>query len=133
MASRAAMLSRDEARLAQPANPLAEWISLDACSAWQNGMSKGYDLRGAGCDEFFLVRHRDQFYAYLNSCPHWPQATLPWRKDAYLDGNQAYIMCYGHGARFTIEQGLCVEGPCHGQYLTAIPCRVREGRVEVLI
>ncbi|KAF1021574.1 MAG: hypothetical protein GAK30_01793 [Paracidovorax wautersii] len=84
------------------------------------GQARGFDLDGLGRDQVFVVCKAGGVHAYLNACPHWPMATLPWRKDAYLDTTGNYIMCHGHGARFSIEGGECVSGPCVGQHLTAV-------------
>lgn len=29
-------------------------------------------------------------------------------------------MCHAHGARFEPDTGLCVQGPCRGQYLQRV-------------
>lgn len=90
------------------------------------GRARGFDLEGQGRDQLFVVHKAGSLHAYLNSCPHWPTATLPWRKDAYLDTTGNYIMCHGHGARFTVDSGECVSGPCVGQRLTAVALKVEE-------
>ena len=109
------------------------WITLCLSDDLQEGMCKGYDLQGLGRDDVFVTRQDGRVFCYINSCPHWPQATLPWKKDAYLDSTKKWIMCYGHGALFTIDQGLCVEGPCFGERLTAIPLRQRLGMMEIYL
>lgn len=53
---------------------------------------------------------------------------MPWRKHGYLDAAAEHIVCHGHGARFTLEDGLCVLGPCQGQALEAVRLRVEEDR-----
>lgn len=107
------------------------WTALCLVDDLQEGMCKGYDLRGLGRDDVFITRCKGRVYGYINSCPHWPQATLPWKKDAYLDSTKNWIMCYGHGALFTIDQGLCVEGPCMGEKLISVPLRLRLGVIDI--
>ena len=58
---------------------------------------------------------------WLNACPHVDGAPLAWRKDAYLSADGQTIVCYGHGAVFDPESGVCVRGPCIGQRLTPVP------------
>lgn len=107
---------------------LCELTELPSCGAL------GFDLQGRGKDDLFVVRRDGLLRAYRNSCPHWPGSPLPWRKNAYLDGKSEHIVCSGHGARFTLEDGLCVLGPCQGQSLEAIPLRIEQERyVSVLI
>lgn len=104
------------------------WIRLCELSELPQTGARGFDLQGRGTDDFFIVRRGDLLRAYRNSCPHWPGASMPWRKHAYLDGKAVHIVCHGHGARFTLEDGLCVLGPCQGRALEAIPLRIEEER-----
>lgn len=53
---------------------------------------------------------------------------MPWRRHAYLDDKAEHIVCHGHGARFALEDGVCVLGACQGQALEAVPLRVEDGR-----
>jgi nitrite reductase/ring-hydroxylating ferredoxin subunit len=81
---------------------------------------------GQGRDSAFLVRKGGQIYAYQNNCPHVENASLPWRKDEYLNKGRTHIVCSGHGAEFEIEDGYCVLGPCIGKSLKAIKVDVAE-------
>lgn len=95
-----------------------------------DGHSRGFDPTGEGHDSMFIVRRGDALHAWRNACPHIDGAPMPWRKDAYLSGDRQQIVCYAHGARFEIESGLCVRGPCLGQRLEAVALRVDdEGHV----
>jgi len=87
---------------------------------------------GSGPQEIriFLLRKNDQVYAYLNACPHVLSA-LDWMPDRFLDPSRTLIQCATHGAQFRIEDGFCVEGPCAGKSLTAIPIEVIDGEVKV--
>ncbi len=59
---------------------------------------------------------------------------MAWRKDAYLTADGRHIACSGHGARFDIDTGLCVHGPCLGESLHALETQVDEvGNVLVEI
>lgn len=78
----------------------------------------------------FAVRKAGQVHVYVNACPHigLPLEPLPNR---FLDTRKAHIVCAAHGARFRIEDGVCISGPCIGQALEAVPCRVEEGMLVV--
>ena len=49
--------------------------------------------------------------AYANRCPHM-YSTLETFPDRFLDADRRHLVCSTHGARFRVEDGLCVEGPC---------------------
>lgn len=104
----------------------SHWIRLCELRVLPEVGARGFDLRGQGVDDIFVIRQRALLRAYRNSCPHWPGATLPWRKHGYLDHRMEYIVCHGHGAKFTPAEGLCILGPCLGQRLEAIALRIEE-------
>lgn len=78
--------------------------------------------------EFFVVRKRDRVVAYVNSCPH-TGAPLNWSPDEFLDLDKHVIQCSTHDARFRIEDGLCLAGPCVGDSLKKVQIEVRDGWV----
>ncbi|HYH47802.1 MAG TPA: Rieske (2Fe-2S) protein, partial [Thermoanaerobaculia bacterium] len=57
-----------------------------------------------------------------------PLEPLPHR---FLDGTRRFIVCCAHGARFRVEDGFCVSGPCAGDSLEAVEARVEDGAVVV--
>jgi len=72
---------------------------------------------------------KKRYYAYLNACPH---QGVPLNFEAGqqpLDPGRRFLMCGKHGAKFQIETGHCVEGPCAGERLEPISCVVIEGEV----
>ncbi len=69
--------------------------------------------------DIFVIRKDDQVYAYQNICPH-AQASLEWKPDEFLDEKKETIICALHGARFSIEKGDCLGGPCEGIGLTEV-------------
>jgi len=69
--------------------------------------------------DIFVIRKDDQVYAYQNICPH-AQAPLEWNPDEFLDEKKETIICALHGARFSIEKGDCLGGPCEGVGLTEV-------------
>lgn len=65
---------------------------------------------------------------YVDRCPHagWPLAAFDER---FLTRDGAHILCSGHGALFTLEDGACVAGPCAGEALEGWPVAVSAGEV----
>ena len=110
------------------------WVWLCRFDDLPSHGAMGFALKGPGMDDLFIVRREGLLRVYRNSCPHWPGASMPWRKHAYLDSEGAFIVCSGHGARFTLEEGVCVQGPCLGMSLDMIPVRVdQDGCVWIYI
>ena len=96
----------------------------------EEGGARGLPAPPGGFTGLFAVRKGGEVRVYVNSCPHigLPLEPLPNR---FLDTRKAHIVCAAHGARFRIEDGVCVSGPCIGQALEAVPCRVEEGMLVV--
>ena len=89
------------------------------------GIVTGIDGRKTG---IFLVRRGDKVYGYRNQCPH-TGSPLDWLPDQFLDLDKAFIQCATHDARFRIEDGMCVSGPCHGDRLQPVSISVERGEV----
>jgi nitrite reductase/ring-hydroxylating ferredoxin subunit len=79
------------------------------------GQAKSFII-GDGKDrrDIVIVRRHGEFHAYENSCPHqaMPLETFP---DKFLNEDGSLFVCSTHGARFRVEDGFCVSGPCEGQ------------------
>lgn len=84
------------------------------------GEARGFDPGGGPRDTMFVVRRGERVTAWRDACPHVDGAPLAWRKNAYLSADGRNIVCYGHGAVFDIETGLCTRGPCVGLSLTPV-------------
>lgn len=94
-----------------------------------DGNSRGF-LRQDGHDRVFAVRIGADAYVYLNACPHeW--VSMNFRKDYFMNGDNSEIVCYAHGAHFTIESGLCTSGPCINKALVKVPHRISAGAVII--
>lgn len=96
-----------------------------------DGESRGFAPAPGGFTGLFAIRRGVRVAVYVNSCPHLglPLDPAPHR---FLDAKRTAIVCSAHGARFRIEDGECVSGPCYGEHLEAVPVRVdEEGRVIV--
>ncbi len=66
-----------------------------------------------------LHRKNGQVMAFLNACPH-QYLPLDFQGPNILSADGTLLMCSMHGAKFTIDDGQCVEGPCMGSCLTRI-------------
>ena len=78
----------------------------------------------------FLIRHQGKIHAYINRCPH-TGASLNWQPNQFLDNSGRLIQCGIHGARFQIEDGYCLHGPCLGQSLQALKVTIEQSKVYV--
>lgn len=89
--------------------------------------ARGFSLPGAEpAREIFVVRTGDSVNAYVNSCPHIG-TPLEFRPDQFLTRDRTEILCSTHGARFEINSGACIAGPCRGQSLQRVPVKVVGG------
>jgi nitrite reductase/ring-hydroxylating ferredoxin subunit len=94
--------------------------------------SYGFSLTvGSERIEGFVVRRDGEYFAYRNSCPH-TGSPLDWIDHQFLDIEGALIQCAVHDARFLIDTGECIAGPCPGQSLEALPIRVKGDAVYLL-
>ena len=75
--------------------------------------------------EVFVVRSPEdgETRAYENHCPHagGPLNLFP---DVFIAPDGRHLICTRHGARFTFDSGLCVDGPCLGKSLNALATSV---------
>ena len=95
-----------------------------------DGVARGFPAAPRVFTGLFAVRRGDKVFVYVNSCPHigMPLEPLPHR---FLDARRQNIVCSAHGARFRIEDGVCVSGPCLGEALEAVAARIVGGQVVV--
>jgi len=84
----------------------------------EEGVAKGFDPWGQGSDTVIAMIWQGMVRVYGNLCPHFG-VTMQYRKDRFMSGDGAHIVCFAHGALFDPESGACVLGPCLGQALTA--------------
>jgi nitrite reductase/ring-hydroxylating ferredoxin subunit len=104
-------------------------VRLGALEQIADGKARNYVLQmRAGRFHGFIVRRGDAVFGYVDRCPH---AGVPLAQvlDNYLTPGGDHIVCSWHGALFTIDDGLCVGGPCVGQRLTPWPVVVDMGEV----
>ena len=94
--------------------------------------SFGFSLECAeGWVDGFVVRRDGEYFGYRNSCPH-TGSPLDWVDHQFLDVEGALIQCAVHDARFLIDTGECVFGPCPGESLEALPIRVKDDKVYLI-
>ena len=94
--------------------------------------SYGFSLNSGGKQvDGFVVRRDGEIFAYRNSCPH-TGSPLDWVEHQFLDIEGALIQCAVHDARFLIDTGECVFGPCPGESLEPLSIRVEEKNVYLL-
>ena len=107
-------------------------LPICALSRLQDPGSYGFSLEVAGeLVEGFVVQRDGEFFAYRNSCPH-TGSPLDWVDHQFLDVEGALIQCAVHDARFLIDTGECVFGPCPGESLEALPIRVENDQVYLI-
>jgi naringenin degradation protein FdeD len=95
------------------------------------GSARGFRFGlGTAVRAVIIVKKGGAIYAYDDACPHMgtPLAFLP---DRYFDRDGRDLLCATHGARFRVEDGFCLSGPCAGRSLTRATIRI-ESDVIVL-
>jgi nitrite reductase/ring-hydroxylating ferredoxin subunit len=93
-----------------------------------DNQSKGFNIDG---QLIFIVNKYGKFHAYKNSCPHLG-IQLEMMPNQFLDNSHSLIQCSMHGALFTIENGLCISGPCLDRSLETIEIIVKEDSIYLL-
>src|SRR5271154_1736406 len=85
---------------------------------------------GAERRDIVVVRKGGNFFAYVNSCPHqaMPLETFP---DKFLNEDASLFVCSTHGARFRVEDGYCISGPCEGNKLRALAIGVEGDAISL--
>ncbi|MCP3413485.1 Rieske 2Fe-2S domain-containing protein [Bradyrhizobium brasilense] len=70
----------------------------------------------------------DEYLGYVNRCPH-DSVWLNIGSGEFFSSDRSFLRCGRHGARFEIDTGLCIDGPCNGQALEPVALAVIEGDV----
>jgi len=94
-----------------------------------DGTARGAVL-GDGAARLEVLVHRSgtTVRAYENSCPH-VGTPLDWVPDRFMSADGRHLQCATHGAIFRVADGYCLEGPCAGARLRALPVIVHDGWV----
>ncbi|WP_338665061.1 Rieske (2Fe-2S) protein [Pararoseomonas sp. SCSIO 73927] len=95
-----------------------------------DGAARGFPPARGGLAGLVAARRGGAVHVYVNACPHLgiPLESLP---DRFLDGAGRHLVCTAHGARFRVEDGFCVSGPCAGDRLEVVEVRIEGGVVLV--
>lgn len=86
------------------------------------------ELEPGQAESLILYRHGENVRAWLNICPHAGRR-LDWAPGQFLKSREGQLVCAAHGASFELDGGQCVNGPCRGDALRAVPVDVRDGQV----
>lgn len=103
-------------------------LALCPLTELQAGQARGFAVGGRSI--ILLRTAPQQVQAFLNRCPHLG-VPLNWEDNAYMDSDGRLLRCATHGALFEPASGLCILGPCKGEYLWQLDCRIRDGMVEI--
>ncbi|MEE3000664.1 MAG: Rieske 2Fe-2S domain-containing protein [Pseudomonadota bacterium] len=87
-------------------------------SATINGITK----------KLIVLKDKNNVFVYVNSCPHIG-TPLDLRPGQFLSHDKKNIICSTHGALFQTNTGLCIFGPCKGQYLEGIPICIKNDKI----
>ncbi len=90
----------------------------------EDNSARGFTVEIDGEPRDILVARRGTgVYGYLNVCPH--QGTnLDWMPDRFMDYEGRFLQCATHDARFQLEDGFCIAGPCVGRSLTPVALKL---------
>lgn len=70
----------------------------------------------------------DDYFGYVNRCPH-DSVWLNIGSGEFFSPERSFLRCSRHGARFEIDTGVCIDGPCAGKALEPVALAVIEGDV----
>lgn len=79
-------------------------------------------------ESLVLYREGDQMRGWLNICPHAGRR-LDWAPGQFLKSKAGDLVCAAHGASFSLQDGICVAGPCKGDRLRSVQVAIRDGQV----
>lgn len=108
-----------------------ERLDTDLCQLTDiaDGEAMGFVVtRNEAPLRIFVARKGEQIFGYRNSCPH-VGVPLDWNSDKFMSFDRMHLLCGTHGARFRVEDGYCVSGPCQGLRLRPVSVRLEAGRV----
>lgn len=112
---------------------MTDWNEWHACDRSQLGDpgARSFEV-GGGTWPFrgFVTQQAGELRAYANICPHLSHP-LDMFPDEFFAEEGKLLRCMSHGALFDPESGLCLVGPCAGQSLLALDCRVQGDQIWV--
>ncbi|MEA3087902.1 MAG: hypothetical protein QOC89_5599 [Paraburkholderia sp.] len=78
-----------------------------------------------------VVRRGERVWAYVNRCPHF-SVPLDFEPGTVFCYKTQVLMCAHHSALFRFDDGRCIEGPCEGSALEAVPVEVDRSEWVIL-
>jgi nitrite reductase/ring-hydroxylating ferredoxin subunit len=79
-----------------------------------------------------IARKGGRTYAYANICRHVP-LTLDLGDGEVASADRQVFLCHHHGARYRIEDGKCLYGPCDGEHLFPLATEETDGELTLLV
>jgi len=94
-----------------------------------HGESKKFVLPcGGTAVEAMLINYQGNLYAYVNRCRHIG-ISLDWVDNQFFTDDGRYLICANHGATYEPKTGICVWGPCAGEYLHSVPLEFKGDKI----
>lgn len=81
--------------------------------------------KGTTTFSMFVICKEDQYFGYLNICPHYSTA-LNYRGEEFMNDAKDRIRCSMHFAEFRIEDGFGVAGAAENCWLDPIPLLIKD-------
>ena len=75
-----------------------------------------------------VIQNNEKYYAYENICPHF-SVQMDHQKGVFHTYKNQLLMCAHHAAMFDIVTGECIDGPCKGHSLKAVPIELKDGEI----
>lgn len=79
-----------------------------------------------------VARKAGRIYAYANICRHVP-LTLDLGDGDVSSADRLVFLCHHHGARYRIEDGKCLYGPCDGEHLFKLETEELDGELILVL
>lgn len=79
-----------------------------------------------------VARKGGRVYAYANICRHVP-LTLDLGDGDVSSADRQVFLCHHHGARYRIEDGKCLYGPCDGEQLFKLDTEEQDGELILVL
>jgi nitrite reductase/ring-hydroxylating ferredoxin subunit len=97
-----------------------------------DGGSKGFVSKTSDSRFLYIVvRQKNKIFVYKNACPH-RGLPLDFQPGQFLTTDGTLIQCSNHGAKFHIDDGLCISGPCKGEQLVPVRTEIRSGNIFLI-
>ncbi len=107
----------------------AERVICDSADLVDSGDGVRFEINRQGRAQCaFVIRHEGKVHAYVNRCAH-VAVELDWQPGKFFDADGGHLICSTHGAIYAPASGLCVQGPCKGDRLVAVPVAEVNGKV----